>query len=160
MKILKYKQFILGCLLTTSIFTLSIYGYSNIINLYLYPIILGFLFLLYTEDRNYKIQFSNEFSKIRKYLDISYYSSDNCFDGCKVYYDIKDFLETFRCSNDLDKSDKAIFDRVKIFFDTFGEDLKKEEIMTSLNNEDKKDFIIKVDKTLFLNSLAEIKKLI
>jgi hypothetical protein len=153
--VLKYKQFIFGVTTTLLFFSFYYMGLVNIISIIFIPILIGIFFLIYSENRQRDIYFRDEISKINKYLDIDYYLNNDCYNGCDVYYEIKDFIEKFKCNNDISIENKKIFNRILIFYNTYGESIKSED----KKGEDK--LIISVDSVdEFKRTLSEIKILL
>jgi len=152
--IIKYKLFILGFLLSAIIYTLYIKGFNSIINAYLFPILLSFIFLIYTEERQAEKYFRDELSKINKYLDIDYYINNSCYNGCQVYYDIKDFINKFKCNND-----DNVYNKVKIFYDTFGLEIKSKIYLVNEEDDNNISYYVKGNVN-FKIILSEINNLI
>ena len=149
--IIKYKQFLIGSLVTTILFYSYIYGLNGFLNIIFIPILISVIFLLYNEKRSRDIYFRDELSKINKYLDFEYYTDNECYEGCKVYYDIRDFIEKFKCDNTLNRVDNEKYNLILIFFKVYGKDIKNYSPITNnktININDINTFKIK---------LAEIK---
>ncbi len=123
--IIKYQQFIFSLFLYLVLHILYKYGLQDPINIFIYPLFIGFLFLIISENRSRDQYFRDELSKIHKYFDNNTYSETNpCpINGCELFMELKDFIEKFRCSN-LSNLDKKIYDEIYIFLESFGDDIK------------------------------------
>jgi hypothetical protein len=124
--IIKYRGYIIGSIITI----IGINSYYNELNNFLNwifsPILIGVMLLIFTEKRQRDIYFKDELAKIHKYFDIDYYLNNNynCFNGCEVYYNIKDFIEKFKCESYLSNKNKHIYDSISKFYNIYGDSIK------------------------------------